>query len=209
MNKQYLTIGIAILLVVGSFFFGKCTADCTEIKKVVVTTPEIKGSSPLITNPKPIIQKEDVYIHDKDTIHTENPYNKELADRYTKLENEKDKLQAYLNSIQVKKYTIPYEDDKVKITGDFETQGDLLSAKYNYILKPQSYELDAEVPKEKIRILSINLGGGLTVTKKLDKLEPSVNLDIVGKKNNVLSLGYGTEGTYSAKYTFNVFNIKK
>ncbi len=210
MTKNYITTGLCfLLLIITSYFIGRCTADCKIIKQISVTTPVIKGNSTTIINPKPIIGSKDVYFYEKDTIYTENPFNKELADRYTKLENERDKLEAYLTSIQLNKYTIPFEDENVSIIGNFETQGKLLSSNYEYTLKSKTYTTELEVPKIKERLFSINVGGGFFLNKELDKIEPSINLDFINKSNNILSLGYGSEGTFSAKYSINLINIKK
>jgi len=203
-NLKNITIGILILIL--AFFIGRWTSP-KETKVISVTVPELVGESPIIVNPKPIITTKDSLIYQDSLIFTENPFNKELVDKYIKLESEKDKLLEYLNSIQIRKYQVPFENDTIKIVGNVEVQGELKSIKYDWKVKSQNYNLN--IPKPKERIFSVNIGAGLTTTKDLTQLDPSIHLDFIGKKNNVLSLSYSEDKTLGIKYSINLFNINK
>jgi hypothetical protein len=185
LNIKYIIIGICILTL--SFFIGRWTSP-KEIKTVTVTIPKLTGISPTIINPKPIITVKDSLIFKDSLIVTENPFNKELADRYTKLESEKDKLVAYLNAIQVKKYVIPFENDTIKIIGDVEVQGELKSLKYNWFIKQRTFDVPVEIKKPTINLL---LGGTVSNTVKLDKFNINADLGIQRKNGDVILTSYG------------------
>ena len=71
---KYIIIGVVALIL--SFFIGRWTFP-TENKIIKVTIPELSGKSPIIINPKPLIQFKDRLIYKDSLIITENPFNKE------------------------------------------------------------------------------------------------------------------------------------
>ena len=184
-NIKYIIIGIVVLLI--SFFIGRWTSP-TETKTVKVTIPELSGKSPIVINPKPIISIKDSLVYKDTIIYTENPLDKELINRYVKLESEKDKLIAYLNSIQIRKYKIPFENDTIKIVGDAEVQGELKSLKYNWFIKQRIIDVPVEIKKPTMNLL---LGGSVSNTVDLNKFNINANLGIQRKNGDLILTSYG------------------
>ena len=125
----------------------------------------------------------------KDTIiYTENPLDKELINRYVKLESEKDKLIAYLNSIQIRKYKIPFENDTIKIIGNVEVQGELKSLNYDWTIKQKTLNIPIEIKKPTMNLL---LGGSVSNSIELDKFNFDANLGIQRKNGDLVLGSYG------------------
>ena len=184
-NIKYIIIGIIILII--SFFIGRWTSP-KEAKIVKVTIPELSGKSPIIINPKPIISIKDSLVYKDTIIYTENPLDKELINRYVKLESEKDKLIAYLNSIQIRKYKIPFENDTIKIVGDVEVQGELRSLKYNWTIKERKLDIPVNLKKPTMNLL---LGGSVSNSIELDKFNFNANVGIQRKNGDLILGSYG------------------
>ena len=184
-NIKYIIIGIVALIL--SFFIGRWTSP-TETKVIKVTIPEISGKSPIITNPKPLIQIKDSLIYKDSLIVTENPFNKELADKYINLESETERLKEYIKSIEVRKYKVPFENDTIKIVGDVEVQGELRSLKYNWFIKQRSIDVPVEIKKPTMNLL---LGGSVSNTVELNKFNINANLGIQRKNGDLILTSYG------------------
>lgn len=189
---RYILIVIALLML--SFFLGRCTGP-VQTKEVKVIIPESSGKSPVIQNPDPLIQVKDSLIYKDSLIFTPNPINKELAEEYIKLEDmysglelETKRLQAYANSIQIRKYKIPFENDTIKIVGHLEVQGLLKEIQYDWIIK----ERLVKIPEDKKRI-GILLG--LQVKTNLDlnnqDLYPTAGIQL--KNGNLILGSYGVK----------------
>ena len=185
LNIKYIIIGIVVLLI--SFFIGRWTSP-TETKTVKVTIPELSGKSPIIINPKPLIQFKDSLVYKDSLIITENPFNKDLADKYINLESETERLKEYIKSIEVRKYKIPFENDTIKIVGDVEVQGELRSLKYNWTIKQRSYDIPVEIKKPTINLL---LGGSVSNTVDLNKFNINTNVGIQRKNGDLILTSYG------------------
>ena len=184
-NIKYIIIGIITLIT--SFFIGRWTSP-TETKTVKVTIPATSGKSLIIINPKPLIQTKDSLIYKDSLIVTENPFNKELADKYISLESETERLKEFIKSIELRKYQIPFENDTIKIVGDVEVQGELKSLKYNWVIKQRIYDIPVEIKKPTMNLL---LGGGVSNTVKLDKFNINANIGIQRKNGDLILGSYG------------------
>lgn len=195
MNKDLIfkiLIGLGILVCV--FFIGRCNAP-KEYKTVKVEVPAQSGSSPLIVNPKPIVTVKDSIIY-KDSIYvTENPINKKLMDeyidlekRYSGIELETKRLNMMLNASQTRTYVIPFEDEFVSLKGTMQVQGELLSTKYDYTLKPRTIETTIEIPKSK---LSLYGGAQISNNVKLDNFNFSPTLGLQNAKGDIILGSYG------------------
>lgn len=182
---KYIIIGITALLI--SFFIGRWTSP-TETKVIKVTIPATSGISPIIINPKPLIQTKDSLIYKDSLIVTENPFNKELADKYISLESETERLKEYIKSIELRKYQIPFENDTIKIVGDIEVQGELKSLKYNWTIKQRIYDIPVEIKKPTMNLL---LGGSVSNTIDLNKFNINANLGIQRKNGDLILGSYG------------------
>ena len=184
-NIKYIIIGIIILII--SFFIGRWTSPI-ETKIIKVTIPEVSGKSPIVINPKPIISIKDSLVYKDTIIYTENPLDKELINRYVKLESEKDKLIAYLNSIQIRKYKIPFENDTIKIIGNVEVQGELKSLNYDWTIKQKTLNIPIEIKKPTMNLL---LGGSVSNSIELDKFNFNANVGIQRKNGDLILGSYG------------------
>lgn len=182
---KYIIIGIVALLI--SFFIGRWTSP-TEIKNIKVTIPEISGKSPITINPKPLTQVRDSLIYKDSLIVTENPFNKELADKYISLESETERLKEYIKSIELRKYQIPFENDTIKIIGDVEVQGELKSLKYNWTIKQRTLDIPVQIKKPTMNLL---LGGGVSNTVDLNKFNINANIGIQRKNGDLILGSYG------------------
>lgn len=186
-NNLYRNILVLIILLLISFFIGRFTSP-KEVKTVTITIPAKEGESPLIINPKPIYYSKDSLVYKDTLIYTENPFNKELAENYTRLENEKDKLLAYLNSIQIRKYSIPLENDTIKIVGDIEVQGELKSIKYIWEVKELKTDVDFKVPKPTMNLL---VGGSIENDTDLTKFNINAKIGFQRKNGDMIFGSYG------------------
>ena len=184
-NIEYIIIGIVVLLI--SFFIGRWTSP-TETKTVKVTIPELSGKSPIVINPKPLIQFKDSLVYKDSLIITENPFNKDLADKYINLESETERLKEYIKSIEVRKYKVPFENDTIKIVGDVEVQGELKSLKYNWFIKQRIIDVPVEIKKPTMNLL---LGGSVSNTVDLNKFNINANLGIQRKNGDLILTSYG------------------
>lgn len=212
-NRTRIGLGVILLLMIVSFCAGRCSKTCkTQTLNIPVVIPEKRGEFQSPSVLVPIESKEITKIVYHDSIITVPTVNQDLMDKYISTLEENDKLkniQQYADAIRINKYKQTYEDPNIKIDIEAETEGKLLSLKPNYVWKSQKINVPIEIPQPKERVFSMNIGAGLNTTKQLDKLEPTVNLDLVNKKGNTLSIGYGTEGTISANYKIKLFDIKK
>jgi len=182
---KYIITGIVALLI--AFFIGRWTSP-TENKIVKVTIPELSGKSPIIINPKPLIQFKDSLVYKDKLIVTENPFNKELVDKYINLESETERLKEYIKSIEVRKYKVPFENDTIKIVGEVEVQGELKSLKYNWFIKQRYVDVPVEIKKPTINLL---LGGSVSNTVELNKFNINANLGIQRKNGDIILTSYG------------------
>ena len=184
-NIKYIIIGIIILII--SFFIGRWTSP-KEAKIVKVTIPELSGKSPIIINPKPLIQFKDSLIYKDSLIITENPFNKDLADKYINLESETERLKEYIKSIEVRKYKIPFENDTIKIIGNVEVQGELKSLNYDWTIKQKTLNIPIEIKKPTMNLL---LGGSVSNSIELDKFNFNANVGIQRKNGDLILGSYG------------------
>ena len=184
-NIKYIIVLIVALIV--CFFIGRW-ATLVENKVIKVIVPETSGKSPIINNPKPLIQVKDSLIYKDSLIITENPFNKDLADKYINLESETERLKEYIKSIEVRKYKIPFENDTIKIVGDVEVQGELRSLKYNWFIKQRIIDVPVEIKKPTMNLL---LGGSVSNTVQLDKFNINANLGIQRKNGDLILTSYG------------------
>lgn len=200
----------AILLIIASFFLGRCSNEEKEPKTtepITIEVPEQSGSTPVISNPQPLPSPGNGSIVYRDSIiKTENPFNKELAERYIALESDTAKLRAYLESIQTKDYEIPFEDDHVIITSKIKTQGDLLELKQDYTVKP--YTLKTEVPVKK-SVFAMYAGAELGSNARLDKLTMKGEIGLQVKGSTIYTVGMDTDKNFYAGVNIKIFDIKK
>lgn len=212
MNRNVIIIiGLLILLFL-AFMLGKCTTDCkTEIIDIPIVIPEKSGefSKADSTVLVPIQTKEVSKIIYNDSIIYVPTVNQELVDKYLQTKEELDKLKLYTDAVKINSYETLFDNKDLKLTIKSKTEGKLLELKPEYTIKEQSLNIPVIVPKPKEKVFSLNIGAGLTTTKQLDKLDPSVHLDLVNKKGSILSTSYSVDGVIGIKYSIPLFSIKK
>lgn len=205
-NLKYYIAGIIMILIL-IFFVGRCSKDdIIKTYPVKIIVPGVSGKSDTINNPIPLITTKDSLVYKDKVLYTENPYNKELANKYLSLKSETDKLHEYLKTIQIKEYSIPFEDDNIKITGHFKTQGELLSTQYDYDIKPK--EIIALVPQKETK-LALYAGGNVGTNIDLNKAIFNAQIGIQNAKGDIYTIQYGTDKSIQVGYQFRIFNIKK
>jgi len=174
MNTTWkIILGLAILVAI--FFLGRCSKIEQDPKTITIEIPGKSGSSDTIYKPKPIFVHHDSLIYKDSIIKTENPFNKELADRYTKLENDYQKAEAYLKAIQIRKYNIPFEDNLVKIDNHIEAQGEVVLFKQDYFIKPQT--ITAEIPSKELKRDNFGVLLGARYLQNLDTEKGTIGID--------------------------------
>lgn len=213
MNNTLKVIIIGILLG-ACFLVGRCSKECkTELIEVPVTIPKKEGEfkSPEILIPKDTNIKTVVQYKDSSVI-IAGKINKELADNYIKLLEENDKLKAfkaYADAIKINTYETKFDNEDLSLTIKSKVEGKLLEIVPSYVRKEINTNVAVNVPKPPEKVFSMNIGAGLSTTKQLDKIEPTVHIDLINKRGNILSVGYGSEGTIQGKYSIPLFSIKK
>lgn len=185
LSIKYIIIGISALII--SFFIGRWTSPI-ETKIVKVTIQTTSGKSHTIINPKPLTQVKDSLIYKDSLIITENPFNKELTNKYIILESETERLKEYIKSIELRKYKVPFENDTIKIIGDVEVQGELKSLKYNWFIKQRSLDIPVEIKKPTMNLL---LGGSVSNSVDLNKFNINANLGVQRKNGDLILTSYG------------------
>lgn len=194
LSKKHILIFIGVVIL--AFFIGRCSDTSKEIVKTTVTIPEKTGSSVIITSPKPIVTTKDSIIYKDKVITTDSPINKKLAQdyidlekRYSDIELEKERLKKYLESIQVRDYSIPVEDEFLSTTNNVKVQGELISFQQDYKIKERKVEVEVPVKKR----IALYAGAEIGNTPELDKFIVKGNLMLQNKKGDILSASIDSE----------------
>lgn len=201
-NIQTGIIVVAILVL--TFFVGRWTAPEQVVeKKITIPGKNIKTE---VLKPILVTQYKDKLVYKKDTIETENPINEELAQKYLDLEKkytgvelDKKRVEEYLKLAQKRKYDIPFENERVKISGIAEVTGELNSYEYDIELKPFEFEVETLKPK-----INLFLGGGVSNNIELDKFNVDVKTGLQFKSGDIVTGSYGL-----VNKSFNVGYLKK
>lgn len=199
---------IAIILLLGlSFLAGRCSNEGDkEFVPMDVIIPEQTGKSDTIYEPIPIPSKVKDSIVWKDSILvTENPFNNKLAQdyidlekRYANIDLEKERLKKYLESIQIRDYSIPIENELLITTNNIKVQGELLSFQQDFKIKERKLQLDVPIKKTVNFYAGAEIGNNLD----LDKFVLKGNLMMQNKKGNIISASYDTEERIWIGYAF-------
>lgn len=206
MNKNIkIIIGITILLIL-MFFVGKCSNSPETIIKTI-TLPAIKGNSDTIYKPisntkiikNNYIYKDSVIAHDKE-------FDKEMVDRFSKLNSEYEKIKSYIECSEINTYQVPIEDSIIKSTINVKVRGELVFLQRDYILKERKIDVDIKVPKT---VFKMNAGVGLITSTNLDKLTPTANILLTNYKGNTLIFQAGLDKSIQVGISMKIFEIKR
>lgn len=198
-------ISVVILLII-MFFVGKCSSKPDTIIKTI-TLPTIKGKSDTIYKPvnntkiieKSYIYRDSVIIHDKE-------FNKEMIDKFIKLNSEYDKIKAYIKSTEINTYQIPIEDSIIKSTINVKVRGELVSLQRDYQIKERKVDVEVKVPKT---VFKMNAGVGLRTTTDLNELVPTINIILTNYKGNHLMFEAGLDKSIQVGVSLKLFEIKR
>lgn len=208
-NRKWIWIA-AIIAMAAFFTLGRCSKTCSETpKEIIIDIPAKEGEFPTVINPIPETPKEGeggVIIVEGDTIYTQNPFNVDLAERYTKLENEAAKLRAYLTSIQIREYVVPNENDTILINNYFKVQGELKEFKQDYVIKPYSIPLEIKT-KEPVFTMygGVEFGANVKMEKPILKAE----LGFQFKDKTIYTAGMDLDKNFYVGANIKILNIKR
>jgi hypothetical protein len=211
--KGIVILGIIILI----FWLGRCTKECeVETVRTTITIPEKKGS---FESPKVLVPESNTIktvIEYRDSILVIPQVNEELIQKYLALQQENDvtkreneQLKLYTDAISINTYKNNFNNEDIDLTITSKVQGKLLEVKPEYTIKSKTITQDIQVPKDKQKVLSFNIGAYTTYNKELKQFDPGIKLDIVGKKGAVLSAGYSIDKNIMVGYSIPIFSIKK
>lgn len=200
-----------IISFIGGFVLGFIICYTTIGKQpetIKVTIPEISSKSDTIVKFEPykVITHKDSIVFKDSIIHSENPFNKELAQNYIDLDKrfigmelEKKRLEEYVKSIETNDYKIPFEDKSISITNNIKTQGKLLSFQQDYTIKERVVETKIDLKKSSLNFF---VGGEISNNKNFNDFSAKANLFIQIPKGDLINVSYGTDQKISIGYAF-------
>ena len=194
--KYIYPITIAILL--GYIFLQiSCNAP-NNVEKKEVTIPEKKGEFKKLTVQINHKSKDSIAFRKGQTIYTENPINKQLAEEFIKLQKENDSLgliKKYVEAVQIRKQTTVFDDKDITIEIDTEVQGELRSILPKW--KVKEYKTKIDVPL-KVRP-AVYVGAGLSDNKQFNNttLELQLGLKL---KNDIFLISGDSRQNFGIKY---------
>lgn len=204
-NYKYVAL-VLLGLFIGSVTTYYITKNKWENKNITINVPGVKGISDTIYKPTPIVSVKDHFIYQNDTIKTENPFNKDLANKYTDLEKryagielEKERLKSYLKAIEIKDYVIPFEDDFIKIKNNIKAQGEVLSFQQDYEIKPREIKTEVPIKKEGFNFYA---GAEIGNNKEFNNFTVKGNIFMQIPKGDMINISYTSDKNYYLGYTF-------
>lgn len=198
-------IGVVILLIV-MFFTGKCS-NSPEIITKTITLPAVKGKSDTIYKLIPVTKyKLDSIIYKDSILYHDKEFDKEIVEKFTKLNSEYEKVKSYIKATEINSYTIPIEDSIIKTISNIKVRGELVSFQRDYFIKEQKVPIKIKVPKT---VFKMNIGGGLMTTTDLSKFTPTANIILTNYNENHLIFQGGLDGSIQVGVSINIINFKR
>lgn len=206
-NKStWIWIGVVLFLLIASFLFGRYSEDPDVVTRTI-TLKEIVTKSDTITKFTETTKKRKDSIRYKDSIiYHDKEFDKEMVDKFSKLNSEYEKLKAYISSVEKNTYSIPIETDLYKTINNIEVQGKLLSFQQDHVLKERTVSVEIPTVKTKFALYA---GIGLQSTTELTSLNPSANIMFQNKNGNIVGLQYGLDKSVQVAYSIKIFDIKR
>ena len=194
--KYIYPITIAILL---SYIFlqNSCSQPNSAQKKEVII-PERKGEFKKLTVQINHKSKDSIVFRKGQTIYTENPINKQLAEEFIKLQKENDSLgliKKYVEAVQIRKQTTVFDDKDITIEIDTEVQGELRSILPKWRVKEYKTKIDVPV---RLRP-AVYVGAGLSDNKQFNNTTVELQLGLKLKNDIFLISGYSRQN-FGIKY---------
>ena len=184
------------------FFLLLCFRGCSnsEIPNVSIPTKGTFKTDTIIIHKT--LQSKTIKIKGKEVIvYKNNEINKELALENYNLQiayiNAKDSLEReklYKNSIELKSFNQPFENDNFKANVKGIVQGEVKSLQLDYEIK--------NVPTKEVRF---RLLAGLGINTDA----VNANLGFQNKKGGILEVGYDTQKRINIGYKVSLFKISK
>lgn len=174
-----------------------------------VLIPEKKGE---FEKPVTIIKyrkRDSIVYKEGDTVFTENPVNRDLAERFKKLQKEKDSLSTfklYVDAIQEREQTQVFDNKDIKLEVYTKTRGTILEVKPKYIIKEREELVEV---KTKQTVLAVYAGTEVKSTTSLEKVSLGASIGIQSKSGTIISAGIFTDKTIQVGIKFRILNIKK
>lgn len=197
-NTTNILLVVLIIIFLGSYFKKEPAPSPAE---VTVTIPESSGTSGVRTIEKiiqiPIISREREYLVDK-----------LYYDKYILAKDSLDKLNLYVESIQIKEYKDTLiNNDEIIIESYAKTRGSLIEQKIDYIIKAKPFSYKPEYIKERPRLTLLP-----TLEFGLNRVDLSINFKggfgFQNKAGDIISLSTDTKGYIYIGYSKSLSILK-
>lgn len=120
-------------------------------------------------------------------IKVENPINIDLANQYVRAKDSIERLNLYIKSIQLNRFSSKFEDENLLLNIDGIVQGEIQEITPSYTIKPK--EVPVEI-KQKETYLRMWIGASLGINKELDRGVYKFDIDFQNKKGDIFSGEY-------------------
>ena len=189
---------ITIIILLSYIFLQRSCSQTNNVQKKEVVIPERKGEFKKLTVQINHKQKDSIVFRKGQTVYTENPINKKLAEEFIKLQKENDSLgllKKYVEAVQIRKQTTVFDDKDITIEIDTEVQGELRSILPKW--KVKEYKTKIDVP---LRLRpAVYVGVGLSDNKQFNNttLELQLGLKL---KNDIFLISGDSRQNFGIKY---------
>lgn len=190
---------IAIVLLILFLWFKGC-GNPEPNDEFKITIPEVKGKFETVYNPTPIPRFNPVIKYSFPTktdtvfLESDSPIDQELMQRFinSNIEKNNELNSLFKEAIKENEYSIVKEDENIKTTNYFKTQGKLLEFRQDYTIKEKQITI-----KTKNHFF---IGADANSNIKLDQLNFDAKLFLQNKKGDLFYGGYGTEKNITIGY---------
>lgn len=189
---------IIIVLLLGYIFLQKSCDTQHNTEKKNATIPEKKGEFKKPTAQINHKQKDSIVFRKGQTIYTENPINKELAEEFIKLQKENDSLgllKKYVDAVQIRKQTTIFDDKDITLEIDTEVQGELKSILPRWKVKEYKTKVEAPIKTRP----AVYVGAGISDNKQFNNFTAQAEIGLQIKRD-IISITADTKQNFGIKY---------
>lgn len=195
-----------------ALWFNGCSGNEKSETITKVTVPAVVGKFeskkpdhtpaewPKKDQEKPIIKWKDKEIR------IENPVNTELVQQYVKAKDSIERLNLYLKSIELKRFSSKFEDENLLLDINGIVQGEVQEITPTYTIKAK--EIPIQI-KQKENIFRLLCGIEVGNSKTLDSPSLKGSVMFQNKKGSVISASYGTDQKIWIGYHVSIFSLRK